>query len=113
MRFYGTYNGQTDSCIIRCAFEGVGPEDTGDSSEDHPEWPHLYPAEDVSIRLGESFELSYVNADGEISDIDWYSDNGDIASVSGDTVTGLNYGVTAIHGSYDGESITCIVRVLE
>lgn len=110
---YGTYNGQTDSCIIRCAFEGVSPEDTGDSSEDHPEWPHLYPAEDVSIRLGESFELSYVNADGEITDIDWYSDNGDIASVSGDTVTGLNYGVTAIHGSYDGESITCIVRVLE
>ena len=54
-----------------------------------------------------------MNADGEITDINWYSDNGDIASVSGDTVTGLNYGVTAIHGSYDGESITCIVRVLE
>jgi len=110
---FGTFNGETDSCIIRCVFEGESPEEPDDSADDHPEWPHLYPAEDVSIRLNESFELSYVNADGEIVDIEWYSDNGDIASVSGDTVTGVGYGVTGIHGVYDGESISCIVRVLE
>lgn len=110
---YGTFNGETDSCTIRCAFEGVSPEVPDSSEDDHPEWPHLYPAEDVSIRLNESFELSYVNADGEIVDIEWYSDNGDIASVSGDTVTGVAYGVTSIHGVYNDKSITCIVRVLE
>lgn len=108
----GTYNGESDSCTIRCAFEGATPETDNDSG-DHPEWPHLYPSEDVSIGLDESFEISYVNADGELPDIDWYSDNGNIAVVDGDTVTGVGYGVTAIHGSYDGESITCIVRVLE
>ena len=110
---FGTFNGETDSCIIRCAFDGVSPEDNGDSSEDHPEWPHLYPAEDVTISLGDDFELSYVNADGELPDIDWYSNDGSIASVSGSTVTGVGYGVTAIHGTYNGKTITCIVRVLE
>ena len=109
----GSYNGETDSCTIRCAFDGESPEGSGNSSEENPEWPHLYPAEDVSIHPGESFELSYVNESGEIVDIDWHSDNGGIASVSGNTVTGVGYGVTGIHGVYGDDSITCIVRVLE
>ena len=104
----GEYNGRTDSCIIRCGFEDGSDSDSGD----HPEWPHLYPAEDVSIRLNESFELSYVNADGELPDIEWYSNDGSIAVVNGDTVTGVGYGVTTIHGTYDGTDISCIVRVL-
>ena len=54
-----------------------------------------------------------MNESGEIVDIDWHSDNGGIASVSGNTVTGVGYGVTGIHGVYGDDSITCIVRVLE
>ena len=110
----GEYNGQTDSCIIRCSFDdGSAGSDEGSDSEDHPEWPHLYPAEDVSVSLGESFNLSYVNADGELPDISWYSDDGSVAVVDGNTVTGVGYGTATIYGSYDGTEITCVVRVRE
>lgn len=122
---YGEYNGQTDKCIIRCAFEvtdedeGTADEGTTDEGttdegdeEDHPEWPYLYPNTDVSIAVGESFELTYVNVDGEWPSIDWSSDNSDVAVVDGDWVTGVAYGVTTIRGTYDGTEITCIVRVV-
>lgn len=111
----GEHNGQTDSCIIRCSFDD-GSTDSGSGgsdSEDHPEWPHLYPAEDVSIGLDDSFELSYVNEDGELPDISWSSDDGGIAYVDGDTVVGVGYGTTTIRGSYGDKEITCVVRVRE
>lgn len=112
---YGEFNGETDKCTIRCEFEddgtsGEGSTDEGD--DEHPEWPYLYPSTDVSIAVGETFELTYVNADGEWPDIDWSSDDSDIASVDGDVVTGQSYGVTVIRGTYNGTEITCIVRVI-
>lgn len=108
----GEYNGITDTCIIRCDFE-VGntepEEDEGDT--EHPDWNQLYPATDVSIRLDESFELYYVNGDGEWADIDWDSDDESVAVVDGDRIIGVGYGVATITGSYDGKEFSCIVRV--
>ena len=69
------------------------------------------PATDVSIHLYEEFELWYVNSDGETVYIDWSSDDSSIASVDDGWVTGNDYGVTTIRGTYDGEEITCTVRV--
>ena len=110
----GQYNGRTDTCIIRCEFSGdSGSSDNEDNDEaDNPDWPYLYPNTDVSIAVGESFELTYVNKDGEWPDIDWESDDSSIASVDGDWVTGNSYGVTTIRGTYNGVEITCIVRVI-
>lgn len=108
----GEYNGRTDSCIIRCDFE-VGAtqpeEDEGDTA--HPDWNQLYPATDVSIRLDESFELYYVNGDGEWADIDWDSDDESVAVVDGDRIIGVGYGVATITGTYDGKEFSCVVRV--
>lgn len=109
----GEYNGRTDSCIIRCDFDDTDADPGEDEGEDeHPEWPHLYPAEDVSIAVGERFGLTYVNEDGEWPSIEWSSDDSDIAEVDGDYVTGVSYGVTTVRGTYNGEEITCIVRVI-
>ena len=108
---YAEHNGRKDSCIIRCAFDDDDTPPEEDEDADHPDWPYLYPDVDVSIRLGEEFELTYVNEDGEWADIDWESDDSSIASVSGNWVTGKSYGVTTIRGTYNGKEITCIVRV--
>ena len=104
------YNGQTDSCIIRCEFEDGATEPEEDEDDDS-EYPRLWPAADVSIRLGESFELDYVNAEGEWTDIYWSSDDESVAVVDGNVVTGVGYGVAIVSGTYDGEEITCTVRV--
>lgn len=111
---YGEFNGQKDKCTIRCEFEADSGNEgsTEDENDEHPEWPYLYPSTDVSIAVGETFELTYVNDDGECPDIDWSSDDSDIASVDGDWVTGESYGVTTIRGTYNGKEITCIVRVI-
>ena len=111
---YGEFNGEKDMCTIRCEFEADSGSEgsTEDENDEHPEWPYLYPSTDVSIAVGETFELTYVNDDGEWPDIDWSSDDSDIASVDGDWVTGESYGVTTIRGTYNGKEITCIVRVI-
>lgn len=110
---YGEFNGETDKCTIRCEFDAdSADEGTTDENDEHPEWPYLYPSTDVSIAVGETFELTYVNDDGEWPDIDWSSDDSDIASVDGDWVTGESYGVTTIRGTYNGKEIICIVRVI-
>ena len=109
---YGEYNGRKDSCIIRCEIGETEEEPEEDEEEDeNSEYPRLWPSEDVSIRLDESFELDYVNADGEWTDIEWSSDDEGVAVVSGNVVTGVGYGSATISGTYDGKEITCIVRV--
>ena len=104
------YNGQTDSCIIRCEFEDGATEPEEDEDDDS-EYPRLWPDTDVSIRVDESFEIDYVNADGEWTDIYWSSDDESVAVVDGNVITGVGYGVAIISGTYDGEEITCTVRV--
>lgn len=107
---YGEYNGQKDSCIIRCEF-GDEAEEPEEDEDENSDYPRLWPSTDVSIRLDERFDLEYVNADGEWTDIEWYSDDEDVAVVSGNEVTGVGYGTATIYGTYNGKEITCIVRV--
>ena len=108
---YGEYNGQKDSCVIRCEFDDEDTTKPTEGENNNSEYPRLWPDTDVSIRLDESFELSYVNSDGEWADIDWSTDDASVAVVDGDRVTGVGYGVATISGTYNGKEISCIVRV--
>ena len=107
---YAEHNGRKDSCIIRCSFDDEAA-DAEQEEEGDSEYPRLWPSNDVSIRLDESFELDYVNADREWTDIDWSSNDESVAVVNGNVVTGVGYGNATISGTYNGEEITCIVRV--
>lgn len=112
---YGTYNGEKDSFTIRCAFEGEVPEDPENPDvpvdDDHPDWPYLYPNTEVMIGIDESFELIYVNADGEVVDVDWSTGDSSVAEVDGSWVVGVGYGDTWVRATYDGTEISCHVIV--
>lgn len=65
--------------------------------------------EDFTLAVGEKFQLK---STGTTTAQTWSSSNPNVATVSNDgTVTGVASGMTTVTMSYDGNSITCIVRV--
>ncbi len=65
--------------------------------------------EDITLSTGETFQLKNT---GITTAQTWSSSNPNVATVSGNgTVTGVSAGTATITMSYDGSSLTCIVRV--
>lgn len=65
--------------------------------------------EDMTLSKGETFQLKNT---GITTAQTWSSSNPNVATVSGSgTVTGVSAGTATITMSYDGNSLTCIVRV--
>lgn len=65
--------------------------------------------EDFTLAVGEKFQLK---STGITTAQTWSSSNPNVATVSNDgTVTGVASGMTTVTMSYDGNSVTCIVRV--
>ena len=129
-KVHGEYNGTKVSCIIRCNFadgdqgvEGNGggvSEDGGGITEDGSgsavsSGYQLYnpygSAEDVSIRVGESFSLKLMDSTGQFVEPTWSVADSACCSASGNTFTGVSAGTTSITATYDGSTYTCVVRV--
>lgn len=65
--------------------------------------------EDFTLPVGDTFQLKNT---GITTAQTWSSSNPNVATVSGNgTVTGVSAGTATITMSYDGNSLTCIVRV--
>ncbi|MDR0889866.1 MAG: Ig-like domain-containing protein [Oscillospiraceae bacterium] len=67
---------------------------------------------DVTIAIGESFNLRLIDSNGERVSGGVYScDKLSVCSVNGVEITGLSAGIAEVTVSYAGKSYTCIVRV--
>ena len=65
--------------------------------------------EDFTLSVGESFQLK---STGVTTTPTWSSSNPGVATVNGSgVVTGVSAGMTTVTMSYDGSTLTCIVRV--
>lgn len=73
--------------------------------------PYKINKQDVSISVGETFQLKLTDANGEIVPVVWSPAVADICSVDGNSVTGQIKGRVEISTTYNGETYTCIVRV--
>lgn len=73
--------------------------------------PYKINKTDVSISVGESFQLKLTDATGEIIPVTWSATIEDICSIDGVVITGAMKGKTEVSVTYDGETYTCIVRV--
>ena len=112
-----SYGGETDSCIIRCGFEAEPDETTeptestenGEGSTDDTTWKLSHT--DVSIDVGESFQLTLYNSENKIADVTLSTTSGGI-SISGYDITGVTSGsYNTVTVTYNGQTYTCIVRV--
>ena len=67
---------------------------------------------DVTVRVGEKFDLYLYDSEGEhISDITYTVGNPDVCKVQDGIVTVTGSGTTTITVTFNGQEFTCIVRV--
>lgn len=95
-----TVGDKSTQVIIRCNFGDA--EITG---------AHLERT-DVTVRVGEKFDLYLYDSEGEhISDITYAVGNPDVCKVQDGMVTVTGYGTTTITVTFNEQEFTCIVRV--
>lgn len=66
---------------------------------------------DVTIYIGQTFELTLLDANNKIVPVEWSVKNASVCSVDGNTIKGKSTGMTSVEVTYEGVTYTCIVRV--
>ena len=114
--------------MVNCLFESLTGEtfDPTESTEDtnatEPTYADNGPYQiknlygfsnsDATIRIGESFNLSLVDKNGDkVSGVSWSVVDGSCCTVEDGKVTGTAYGQAKVVAAYNGESHSFIVRV--
>lgn len=105
------YEGEKAVCIVRCSF-GDGEETTEatEAVEDAGP-PYTISATDVTIAVGERFELKLRDKNGDVVDVTWTSD--DHVEIDGNTIKGARRtnSYTVVKCTHNGEEFKCKVRV--
>lgn len=103
-------NGRTAETTVRCTF-GTSTEPS--SNQPSTGGAHLQSGrEDVSVSVGEKFDLFLYDSQGNhIDDITYTVDDPDICEVKDSYVIALSRGTTKITVTYQGQEFVCIVRV--
>ena len=66
---------------------------------------------DVTIKVGESFNLRLKSSEGETASVNWSASKSGIVSVSGNRITGKKSGTVTVSCEFGGKTYKCIVRV--
>ncbi|MDD3346349.1 Ig-like domain-containing protein [Oscillibacter sp.] len=97
-------------CIVRITASGSLPSAPASSNSDNGSGgAHKLNREDMTLSKGEKFQLKLT---GVTTALTWSTSNSAVATVAGDgTVTAVSGGSATITASWDGASVSCIVRV--
>lgn len=120
-------------CFVNCTVETVPPETTepvvtepvteptepATEPTTEPTEPQqtvtgpckISPRDDVTIKVGESFNLKLKDAYGNVVEVTWVAKNPNKVIISGNKITGAASGTTEVYCTVNGETYTCIVRV--
>lgn len=66
---------------------------------------------DVTIKVGESFNLRVKSSEGETASVSWSANKSGYVSISGNKITGKKAGTVTVSCTYGGVTYKCIVRV--
>lgn len=113
---YASYNSQIVSCMVYCDFEEETIAPTEATYPDNGPYQlrniYGYSNSDVTIRVGESFNLVLQDKNGDtVKGVVWSVTGGDCCTVTDGKVVGEKTGQAKVVATYNGESFTCIVRV--
>lgn len=118
-------------CFVNCTVETIPPETTEPvvtepvTEPTEPTEPPTEPTQpqqtvtgpckishkDVTIKVGESFNLKLKDAYGNVVEVTWVAKNPNKVTISGNKITGAASGTTEVYCTVNGETYTCIVRV--
>ena len=66
---------------------------------------------DVTIKVGESFNLRLKSSEGETASVSWSASKSGYISISGNKITGKKAGTVTVSCTHEGVTYKCIVRV--
>ena len=66
---------------------------------------------DVTIKVGESFNLRLKSSEGETATVTWKANKSGYVTISGNKITGKAAGTITVSCEFEGETYQCIVRV--
>ena len=66
---------------------------------------------DVTIKVGESFNLRLKSSEGETASVSWSASKSGYVSISGNKITGKKAGTVTVSCTHEGVTYKCIVRV--
>lgn len=100
----------TKECIVTCAFD-TEPTQPPTTAPTLPDITIELNREDITMSYpGESWQL-YEQQDELSADlITWTTDDSTVATIEGGVVTAVGNGTTEVHGVYNGQEVTCIIR---
>ena len=96
-------------CIVRC---NVAEAETTQTQEPAATGAYKISTTDVTIKVGETFNLQLSDVDGGAVAAEWLSADSSVCSVSGNAVTGAGVGQTVVSVTINGATYSCIVRVI-
>lgn len=116
---HAQYAGKTYTCIVRVDPKSVPNVDDDDPDEENPgeENPgedtpaYTINKTDVTIKVGETFNLILKDASGNAIEVTWAAENATYVTIDGNKITGAAPGTTNVSVTYEGVTYTCIVRV--
>ena len=115
-KVHGSYYGTKVSCTIRCKLpedaDTQTPEPTEPDTEQDPDTLKLWPRNDVTLSVNESFELQLRDSSGKAMDVEWTASSAGYVLINGNKITGLKStkGIT-VSATYGGKTFECIIRV--
>ena len=68
--------------------------------------------QDVTISVGESFDLLLRDGNGDIMDVTWKADQDGYIKIDGNKITGVkSNGKIVVSCTFEGKDYSCVVRV--
>ncbi len=115
---HAEYEGVKVSCIIRCNWKDENQPSTEPTTEptNPPREDETYTIshQDVSIKVGESFNLTLKDSSGRVVDVDWKASASGYVEISGNKITGaspINSSSFTVYVKIGNTTYSCIVRV--
>ena len=97
------------TALLRCEWEGQTFECLVEVTEKVHTWTISH--EDVTIKVGESFNLRLKSSEGETASVSWGASKSGYISISGNKITGKKVGTVTVSCTHEGVTYKCIVRV--
>ena len=97
------------TALLSCEWDGQFFDCFVEVTEKQVTWSISH--KDVTIKVGESFNLRLRSSEGETASVSWTVNKSGYVSISGNKITGKAKGTVTVSCEHEGVVYECIVRV--
>ena len=109
-KVHAEYEDKKVTCVIRCSFS-VDTQSGTDTTQTPAAGELKINKEDVTISVGESFNLTLNDSAGKPVSVTWTASKDGVCTITGNKITGAAAGTATVSTTHNGTTYSCIVRV--